>query len=141
MVALVQAAQLEPITRETVLGLLNRMAPSRTEQGVRYMAAWCRQNMRLINEPFEILQPPAWLLEEIASGRRPWGDCDDMTMLLSSLTVGAGLHTQIVAIRPPDDPEFRHVFPEVWLDGFWIPMDATSRRYPPADWERLAVEC
>lgn len=54
------------------------------------------------------------------------GDCDDFTMLISTLLGTIGIETHIVTVAAdPSDPEaFSHVYPEAKLDGQWIALDA-----------------
>jgi hypothetical protein len=54
------------------------------------------------------------------------GDCDDFTVLICSLLGTIGLATRIVTVAsdPRDPSQFTHVYPEVEIDGEWIPMDA-----------------
>lgn len=58
------------------------------------------------------------------------GDCDDFTVLFCSLLETIGKQTRIVTISShPDAPkQFSHVFPEVLVQGRWIPIDAARSR-------------
>lgn len=61
------------------------------------------------------------------------GDCDDFTILLCSLLGTIGHKCRIVTISSipadgsGDTQPFTHVFPEVFLAGRWIPVDAARR--------------
>jgi hypothetical protein len=54
------------------------------------------------------------------------GDCKNFTVAFSALMGTVGIPTRIVTVasdpRAPD--EFSHVYPEVEINGAWIPMDA-----------------
>lgn len=140
MAELVRAAQLEPITREMALSFLNSWRPRRTVDAVGRLRAWICRHMGLVNEPVEILHAPVWMLAEIQAGRRVWGDCDDAAMLVGTLGLALGLPARFVAIRPAGSADYVHVFTELFFDQAWRPVDTTSRRQPPADWERMILE-
>ena len=57
------------------------------------------------------------------------GDCDDFTILFNSLFGTIGKKTRIVTIASHgEDPrQFSHVYPEVFVQGRWIPIDAARR--------------
>jgi transglutaminase-like putative cysteine protease len=57
------------------------------------------------------------------------GDCDDFTILYCSLFATIGKKTRIVTIAShAEDPrQFSHVYPEVYVQGRWIPIDAARR--------------
>lgn len=58
------------------------------------------------------------------------GDCDDFTVLMCSLLESVGLGTQIktVANNERDPDTFTHVFPEVFINGRWVAVDAARRQ-------------
>jgi hypothetical protein len=68
----------------------------------------------------ETLRPPRATLELKA------GDCDDFTVLICSLLGTIGMSTRIVTVAsdPRDPQQFTHVYPEVEIDGQWVPVDA-----------------
>ncbi len=89
--------------------------------------AWVHSNIRFVNDPVdtagdpkETLRPADAILEIGA------GDCDDFTILMSSLLQNIGLATRIVTVAsdPRDPSQFTHVYPEVDIDGQWVPVDA-----------------
>lgn len=56
------------------------------------------------------------------------GDCDDFTILICSLLGTIGHKTRILTIaKPEDERNFSHVFPQVFLDGRWVTLDAARR--------------
>lgn len=58
------------------------------------------------------------------------GDCDDYTILMCSLLESVGLRTHIttVATDERDPGTFTHVFPEVYLNGRWVAVDAARKK-------------
>jgi Transglutaminase-like superfamily len=89
--------------------------------------AWVRGNIRFTRDVYgdEALHTAPEIV------RLGIGDCDDFTVLICSLLETCGHHTRIVTISSnPSDPEaFSHVFPEVELEGRWIPVDV-GRKSP-----------
>jgi hypothetical protein len=87
---------------------------------------WVRKNIRFTRDPTgkEGLHAAPEIL------RLQIGDCDDFSILMCSLLGTIGARTRLVTIsNHPDDPsQFSHIYPEVQLDGQWIPMDAGRRR-------------
>lgn len=54
------------------------------------------------------------------------GDCDDYTVLICALLGTIGMETRIITVAtdPRDASQFTHVYPEVEIEGQWIPVDA-----------------
>lgn len=82
-------------------------------------------NFYFVNDPVgpsgtkETLRWPRVTLELKA------GDCDDFTVLICSLlgTIGESTRIVTVASDPRDPQQFTHVYPEVEINGDWIPVD------------------
>src|SRR5690348_15235618 len=97
----------------------------------RAIYSWMLANIRFVNDPVgvdqdgtinakETLRTPETTLNIAA------GDCDDFTVLMSTLLQSIGLSTRIITVAsdPSDPSQFTHVYPEVLIDGEWIPVDA-----------------
>lgn len=137
MAMLVRDAQTDPITRTTALGLLNRSRSRTIAMGVRMAELFVRRTLQLINEPVELLQPPAWLLSQAAAGIPTWGDCDDAAMLVAALILAMGVPVRFHAVWPVDIGGDGHVFTEA-LDGrFWRRADPTTTLTVPPGWASL----
>jgi hypothetical protein len=82
--------------------------------------AFVRRNFRYVKDPtlVELIHTPEKLLEVRS------GDCDDFTVIIGSLLGAVGYETR-VAIVGPVAGIWSHTFPEVWLDGRWVALDAT----------------
>jgi transglutaminase superfamily protein len=104
----------------------------------RAIFEWVKRNIRWTRDPTnkEGIQDAATTLQ--------WGigDCDCISILICSLLGSIGARTRLVTIsNHADAPEdFSHIYPEVRLDGRWIPVDA-GRRAPawgkgPSRWFR-----
>ena len=85
-----------------------------------------RNNIKYINDPFahELLIEPSKLLVI------KQGDCDDKSMLLASLLLSIGIPTRFIAVKRPNHKTFSHVYCEGYIDGKWIPMDASGKNTP-----------
>lgn len=88
----------------------------------------------------EQLHRPEWMLGEIAAGRRVYGDCDDMSMLSAALLMVLGIPVRFAAVKPAGDPDYMHVFTEMFFEGDWRMVDCTADQVPPGLWDVLRVE-
>jgi len=129
----------DPIVRTIALGIWS------TSKGdvLRYagkVRAWIQQRVGFVHEYPEQLHRPEWMLREIASGRRVFGDCDDMSMLSAALLLALGNNVRFTAVKPKGTVEFIHVFTELWFKDTWYMLDCTADEIPPGEWELLQVE-
>jgi hypothetical protein len=75
------------------------------------------------------------------------GDCDDMTILLGSMLLSTGhpVRLALAGFGPHRPHSYSHIYPEVLVNGCWIPADATMPYplgwAPPALWKRLCDVC
>ena len=74
----------------------------------------------------EILRSPDWMMRDLETQGYVEGDCDDIAIFLAALIKVLGNPVHFVAIRTKaEDPEFSHVFVEVWTGNGWTVMDPT----------------
>lgn len=110
----------EPLVRELAIGLVRGIAPKDYMGEISRIFQWVQQNIRYTRDPvaLELLQSARRLLQDRA------GDCDDFTILTSALLQAIGHQTRIktIAVRPG---EYHHVYPEVFVQGQWLPLDAS----------------
>ncbi len=100
---------------------------------------WVRKNIRYTRDIFrvELLHSARRMLELRA------GDCDDMTILLGAMLISTGhpVRLALVGFRPDKPHVYTHIYPEVFVRGRWIALDATVDRpmgsAPPALWKRV----
>ena len=100
---------------------------------------WVKNNIRYTRDIFrvELLHSPRRMLELRA------GDCDDMTMLLGAMLIATGHPVRLVLVgfRHRKPHMYSHIYPEVNVQGRWVPIDATVDRpigwAPPAVWKRI----
>jgi len=100
---------------------------------------WVRRNIRYTRDIFrvELLHSARRMLELRA------GDCDDMTILLGAMLMSTGHPIRLIlaGFRPHKPHAYSHIYPEVYVRGRWIPIDATVQHPigwgPPALWKRV----
>lgn len=139
MAVLVRDAQTDVVVRTTALGLLNRTPVQTARAGIGLVRRFVQWNLKLINEPVELLQPPNWLLSQWEQGIPIWGDCDDAAMLVASLLVALGLQVRLKAVWPIDYGD-GHVFAEAWDGLKWAIADPTTDQSPPQSWNSKIVD-
>jgi transglutaminase-like putative cysteine protease len=87
---------------------------------------YLRSRFTYIGETIETLVAPDYMLTGLQMNNRLAGDCDDITMLHAALLTCLDFKVRFVAIRSTyNDPNFDHVFLEVFDNGEWIPFDIT----------------
>lgn len=87
------------------------------------------ENLQYILEGDELLQSPDYLLHNIRSGEKTYGDCDDGTMLIAAMAKSIGYAVRFVAISstPGLGGAIQHVFAEVKMkSGQWVAIDFTE---------------
>lgn len=88
---------------------------------VQAIYEWMRAHIRFVADAVgkEVLRTPE---ETIQVGA---GDCDCMTVLIATLAGTAGMTSRAVTVSTdPSEPNtYSHVYPEVFADGQWIPVD------------------
>lgn len=128
MRGLIDAGKRDPTIHELAARIIRGagVAPFDWRGEVTALFAWVRGNVRFTRDVYgdEALHTAPEIV------RLGIGDCDDFTVLLCSLLETVGHRTRIVTISSnASDPEsFSHVFPEVELDGQWVPVDAGRKR-------------
>lgn len=92
-----------------------------------------------MTEPYEIILSPDVAMDRLLAHGYFVGDCDDVATLTAAIFKTFELPTRYVAIRTQKgNPEYLHVFVEVFQDGHWIIYDATvPRTMIPTDYGRL----
>jgi transglutaminase-like putative cysteine protease len=100
---------------------------------------WVRSNVRYTRDIYrvELLHSARRMLEIRA------GDCDDMTILLGAMLLSTGhpVRLALVGFRAKRPHMYSHIYPEVYVGGKWLALDATMGRpigwAPPARWKRI----
>jgi transglutaminase-like putative cysteine protease len=113
------------VVRQTAIAILRKAGvPEKDRAGeVRALFEWVRRNIRYTRDIFrvELLHSARRLLELRA------GDCDDQTILLSSLLLSTGHPVRLVlaGFQPGRPHAYSHIYPEVHVAGRWIAVDPT----------------
>src|SRR6266511_3156381 len=100
-----------------------------------------KRNIRYTRDIFrtELLHTARRMLELRA------GDCDDMTILLGAMLISTGhpVRLALAGFRAKKPHGYSHIYPEVYVKGKWIALDATMNRpmgwAPPALWKRTCT--
>jgi hypothetical protein len=129
MIGLIDRGKKDPLVRGTAANIIRAASVPAFDFRGEYRAIfdWVKRNIRWTRDPTnkEAIQDAATTLQ--------WGiaDCDCVSVLICSLLGSIGARTRLVTISNHADApeEFSHIFPEVRLDGRWIPVDA-GRRAP-----------
>jgi hypothetical protein len=126
MCRLIEKGKKDPIVHETAARIIreaNVPAYNWTAEA-RAMFQWVLECIRFTRDVYgkETLHAAPEIL------RLGIGDCDDFTILLCSLLGTIGHKCRIVTIaRLEDERHFSHVFPQVFLEGRWVTIDAARR--------------
>lgn len=73
----------------------------------------------------EVVQMPAWVIQQVASGTRPRVDCDDLTVLELALAGSIGIPGLIRVVSRRPDKVYNHVYPANLISGQWMEVDPT----------------
>lgn len=123
MVELIRAGIKSPAIRQKAVDVIKaaRVRPYDKRAEVNALFSYVKSTFRFVQDPtlVELIHTPEKLLQ-IRSG-----DCDDFTVFLSSLLGAVGYETRVAIVGPGKDV-WSHTFPEVLLDGNWVPLDATK---------------
>jgi transglutaminase-like putative cysteine protease len=88
--------------------------------------SFIRDHFRYRDEIEEIVRSPEFQINDLS--RLGWieGDCDDVSTLYAAFASALGIRSRFVAIRyRPSNPNFEHVFTEVYDGSQWRVCDAT----------------
>jgi hypothetical protein len=88
---------------------------------------WVKRNIRFTRDP----TGKEGIRSADTTLRLGIADCDCFSILMCSLLGTIGHRTRLVTIsnHPQDPSQFSHIYPEVRLDGAWVPVDA-GRKNP-----------
>lgn len=122
---LVSMSERRPDLRLVALQILrNYKINGRDRFGIgRAIHHFVKSRVRYVNDPVavETVQQPEITLKLGA------GDCDDHAALVAALARSLGIDARFAVIGVDRD-SFRHIFPELLIDGNWLNADTTSPR-------------
>lgn len=112
-----------------------------TIERLRYVESFIRDKFQYVDEKFETLLTPDYMLQglEITGALR--GDCDDISVFHAAVLTIMDIKVRFVAIRSvQSNPNYDHVFIEAFNGSDWILYDITVPQGTPIDWfSRVAV--
>lgn len=121
-----------PVVRQLAVDLTRDLPQKDNLEEIKTLHAFVRDRIRYVKDikGVETLHTPEKILQNKA------GDCDDKTVLLSSLLESLGFATRMTALgfAPPvkdyfgklQAKNYSHVLPEVLLAGKWLPLETTE---------------
>lgn len=141
MKSIIHESSRNPYVREWAGSIVSGIEVNNKQQEADAIYCFVRDNVRYTKDPlgYEYIQTPIVLLESIgqyrqSKGRRPAGDCDDMTVLSLSLLRSIGFNVAIKVVSFTPVKKFGHVYGMVQIGSSWTPFDCVR---PDADmgWE------
>jgi len=125
MIALVESGKKDQAVIRTAGQIVRSVPQFNRVAEATAVFQWARRNIRFTSDVkgVETLRAPA---ETIAAGV---GDCDDYVILICALlgAIGHSMRIVTVASDPRDPSVFTHVFPEDYIRGNWLALDAARR--------------
>lgn len=85
---------------------------------------------------YEVLMRPAYTMNMQGAG----GDCDDFSIALASWAKLKNIPFKFVAVRRPDKNTLHHVGVLLYINGMWLPYDATYTINSPGRWREIYAE-
>ena len=124
MYKLVDRAKTDDVFQKIAYSIVNNSMRGRWKdyQGeLNTIYGWYRKNVDYRRDPHgvELLQ------DVFATIDRKRGDCDDATVWLCAAAEVLGCPCRIVTVSTRRDREPNHVYPEAFVGGRWLGMDAT----------------
>jgi hypothetical protein len=124
MYRLVDKGKTDADFQKLVYGLVNGAMPGQWKnyrKELNTVFSWYKKNVDYRRDPYgvELLQDVWSTLD------RKRGDCDDATVWLGAAAEILGSPVRIVTVSTRPDKEPVHVYPEAYVGGKWIAMDAT----------------
>jgi transglutaminase-like putative cysteine protease len=118
---LVNAGKKSPVVRQLAVSLTKGLVQKDWASEIIALHHFVRDRIRYVKDinGIETLHTPEIILHNAQ------GDCDDKTILLSSLLESLGHKTRLVAVGFRKN-SFSHVYPEVLYKGHWISLETTE---------------
>ena len=138
---IIRKSSRNPYVREWAGSIIAGVEVNNKKQEAEAIYCFVRDNVRYTRDPlgYEYIQTPPSLLESIRpymknEGKRPTGDCDDMTMLSLALLKSIGFNVAIKVVSFSQNKKFGHVYGMVQIGQDWVCVDCVR---PDADfgWE------
>lgn len=110
-----------PLIRQYAVRATEHVPRGHQKEAAVAIGEWVRSRVRYVPDPLnkENLTNPAKIVEAISQGKKVYGDCDDMSMLVAAMGKSIGMQPFFHGVGR--GPRFHHVYTE--LGG--IPIDPT----------------
>jgi hypothetical protein len=134
MRAAVDRALKSPQIYELARRIVQNVPPYDDAQEVKALYDWVHQNIRFVKG----VSGKQSIQTADATLAMQAGQCTDMAILLAALVMSIGYPAgfRAIASDPGAPDQFNHIYPEVQLEGAWVPIDAAradaSFGVPPA---------
>ena len=132
MRSLVHEGRKTPLVRQLAVDLTTGLMQKDRLSEIKVLYNFVRDRIRYVRDirQVETLHTAEKILQNKA------GDCDDKSIILSSLLESLGFKTRLVALgfSPPvknmfgniQSRGYSHVLPHVFIDGDWMPLETTE---------------
>lgn len=126
---LVDRAFLHPSIRRIAVQAMGHCAPADRRCQAASIAAWVQRKMVFIRDPrgVEALHDPVMMSLTIERGGKPFGDCDDFSMLIASMLKSVGLPATLRAVGF-NGGNLSHVYV---VGPYGMKLDATRSQWDP----------
>jgi len=125
MIAFAEAGKKDQTVNRAAAAIVKSLPPYNRLAEANAVYRWVLGHIRFTSDTkgVELLRTPS---ETLLVGV---GDCDDFVILICSLlgTIGHTLRIVTVASDPRDPSVFTHVYPEDFIRGRWVALDAARR--------------
>lgn len=110
-----------PLIRQHAARATEHVSRGNQKEAALAIGEWVRARMRYLPDPLkkENLTSPAVIAKAIHEGKKVYGDCDDMSMLVAAMAKSIGMQPTFHAAGRGD--RFHHIYTEV----AGVPIDPT----------------
>lgn len=136
LIVVAREQRADPLVRETAQNIVTAVKEKDFTGEINALFDYVRQYMRYTQDVngIEYVKTPVRHLTEIIEKGSSFGDCDDISLLLSTLLQSAGYRTRFVIIVTPGNATgcYDHIYVEAKnpLTGKWVCLDATMKEKP-----------
>ena len=129
MQRLVNRAYTNPYIRQLTVKAMGHCQPHDKRCQAASILAFIQRHMQFIRDPqdVEALIDPVAVAKEIAKGRKPYGDCDDFSMIIAAMLKSVGLPATFRAVGL-NGGNVSHVYV---IGPYGMKLDATTNQWSP----------
>lgn len=139
--SIVKESYVNPYVRQWAEHIVNHISNNNKLAEVAAVHRFVWKHVRYTKDPYgmEYLQTPPHLLKMIEEGKRPHGDCDDMTMLSLSLLRSIGFPVAVKIASYQENGKFAHIYGLAYVHGKgWMPVECV-RGDKPLGWQAPGI--